>query len=69
MKFDKKYPNAKYLEVFDEGIMKGKKPHVCWHCGEGCNWVDIDFEAHLCSEECQQAKWKEYCKACKNKEE
>lgn len=32
----------------------------CWHCGEPCNWIDIDFESSLHPGPCSRAKWDEY---------
>ena len=32
----------------------------CWHCEHPTRWCEVNFEAHLCSEECNDAKWKEY---------
>lgn len=32
----------------------------CWHCGEPCTWIDVDFETALHPGRCSQAKWDEY---------
>jgi len=63
MKFDELYKDAKdMMQVEFEGtaVVKGKKEHRCWHCGEKTVWFDIQFLAPLCSEECCRAKWDEY---------
>jgi hypothetical protein len=71
MKYQDKYPNSeKWFQPPNSSMMKGSsefplKP--CWHCKELTNWIDICFEAHLCSEECSNAKWKEYMEACNKK--
>jgi len=64
MKFDKKYPNAEYLKQCGS-MLKGKEdnPQPCWNCKELTTWVDMDFQAYLCSEECLAIKNKEYCEA------
>jgi endogenous inhibitor of DNA gyrase (YacG/DUF329 family) len=36
---------------------------ACWHCGDLTQWVDLDFEAPLCSEECLTAKVHEWAEA------
>jgi len=46
----------------DAELIRGK-PGPCWHCGEETEWIDIDFEAHLCSDECLSAKIDEYLEA------
>ena len=62
MKFDIKYPNAKHNEEPEMLVVcfKDSPPKPCWHCGEPTVFVEISFEANLCSEECVDAKWKEY---------
>jgi hypothetical protein len=66
MKFDEKFPEAKYLDQFPfEGseVVKGNVAKECWNCGELTLWTDISFIAHLCGEECSRQKWNEYCEA------
>lgn len=66
MKFDEKYPDAIVTEEFlfeGSAIFKAPTAYPCWHCGELTAWVDINFEANLCSEECERAKWSEYFSA------
>ena len=62
MKYDKKYPNAKHNEEPEMLIVcfKDSPPKPCWHCGEPTVFVEISFEAAMCSDECNVAKWKEY---------
>jgi len=67
MKFDSLYPNQS-TEIRQQGVVfEGSelikswgKPKPCWNCGELTLWVDTSFGAHLCSEECERQKWKEY---------
>jgi len=63
VKFDKKYPKAKYLHQYN-GMLKGKDPRPCWNCKELTTWLEIDFCAYICSEECLIAKNKEYFESC-----
>lgn len=67
MRFEEKYPNAQHLEEPESLILccKGSPPSKCWHCGTMTVFVEISFEAPLCSEECVDAKWKEYEEACR----
>jgi len=63
MKFEELYPNAKYTdEIQFEGsfLIKGDDRQKCWNCGEFTIWIDVLFEAYLCSEECERQKWREY---------
>jgi hypothetical protein len=68
-KFNNIFPDAEHL---DQVEFKGSELLLyhggvynkhCWHCGESTNWIDINFQAPLCSEECFDAKWDEYFKA------
>ena len=62
MKFEKKFPNLKYLEV-DEGILKGKNPVPCGICGELTIFIDLCAEAPFCSEECLEEFYRKYWEA------
>ena len=63
MKFQDKYPNAQLLKPTIENVMRVDITDVCWNCGKPTNWVDIDFMAYLCSEECLIDKCDECCRA------
>lgn len=63
--FDEQHPDAK---EWDSILYNGSEliwcdPGKCWHCGKQTHWVDINFEAHLCSPSCEDAKWDEYNQA------
>jgi hypothetical protein len=66
MKFDDLYPNQPQdlmqhdVEFEGSSLFKYGEKHPCWNCGELTNWIDILFEANLCSEECERVKWSEY---------
>lgn len=67
MKYNDKYPNAeKFFSPVHSTMMKGSILTPCWHCSELTDWIDYCFEAHLCSEECYDAKWTEYMLASNN---
>ena len=74
MKFDNLYPNQptnieqKGIEFEGSDLFKYGESQPCWNCGELTSWIDINFEAHLCSEECEREKWAEYEKAYNNKQ-
>lgn len=54
MKYDQKYPNAKPMQMVETTIMCAKKADSCYRCGALTKFVDIDFEAFICSEECDE---------------
>ncbi len=62
MKYSQKYPNAEPLQMVDATIMCGRKADNCACCGEMTNFIDIDFEANICSEECEEAFINEFFK-------
>ena len=49
----------------DPGIRKLGEGQ-CWHCGKATHYVDLAFEAYLCSQECYDAKWEEFMEAYNN---
>jgi hypothetical protein len=65
MIFEEEFPKAKYLDTltkFDD-IMKGRHQHPCWQCGRLTSFLEINFEAYTCSDECADAGWAEYINA------
>ena len=65
MKYNIKYGHLKPLEVQDN-ILRGAHAGPCWHCGEMTEFIEINYEAYLCSDECEWAKDEEMNKACNN---
>jgi hypothetical protein len=68
MTFDEQYPDAPDgfqppPQPDDDGVMKIIESGECWNCGTVTAYVDLDFEARLCSEECRDVKWAEYFEA------
>ena len=63
MKFDTIYPTARTEdEIVYKGstLFKSDEESPCWQCGEMTLWIDLSFEAPLCSEECEDLKWEEF---------
>ena len=57
MKFSQKYPNLKPFEEAGN-VMRSTTIDNCHMCGALTNFVDLDFECYICSEECQdQLTW------------
>lgn len=52
-----KYRIAHYL--------KSKEARPCCVCETYTPWIEINFEGHICSEECDNIKWAEYEEACR----
>jgi endogenous inhibitor of DNA gyrase (YacG/DUF329 family) len=60
--FDKRYPEVE--TGFEPGnVFKTEDVAPCSKCGTPTVWVEISFEAHVCSEECQRLWWDEYLRA------
>ena len=43
-----------------DGIMRGKEKGLCVVCGLATSFIDIDFEAHVCSDGCRKELIKNY---------
>lgn len=63
MKFRDKYPDAKYADTVEYSIMKGSKKDNCYICGALTDFIDMDFECPICSEECMDKINEEFFKA------
>lgn len=62
--FDDIYPLVPvFFEPHGLDVIKCKTAGPCWHCGRETQWVEFNFEAHLCSPECVDAKWNEFIEA------
>ena len=55
MKYNIKYPNARPMQEVEATIMKAHKPDNCHWCGAMTDFIDMDFETYICSEECDEA--------------
>lgn len=71
--FDETYPDAPLwfqppvpAGADDDGVMKCERVMPCWNCGKPTAYVDLGFEAHLCSEQCRDVKWADYFRAIRH---
>ena len=72
MTFEEMYPDAVKWDQPAEPqhmVMKVETAEPCWHCQKPTTWIEINFEAFLCSPECDDAKWNEYWEACRRSDE
>jgi hypothetical protein len=63
MKFESKYPDAKVDERFDfdnSYVTKTTKLRKCNLCESFTKWIDVIFQVHVCSEECNSHMWQYY---------
>jgi len=68
MTYDDMYPNEPvdfwtHDNADDDGVIKVSNSRPCWECERPTAFVDLDFQAHLCSPECRDLKWNEYFRA------
>lgn len=64
MKYSYKYP-GEVLEIEEiqdayGTLLKCQAEGECFHCKEKTKFIDLDFEGHICSEECLQTENKFY---------
>ena len=52
MLFEKKYPNMKPINEEHRNIMRGKEAQPCCVCGRMTTYIEINYEAYFCSDEC-----------------
>lgn len=65
MTWDELYPNAPVeFEPVGTDVVRVSVTAPCWHCLRPTAWAELNFQAHLCSPECADAKWQEYLAAC-----
>jgi hypothetical protein len=62
--FEELYPD-RLTDIEYEGstLMRSKNQGLCFHCNRLTYWIDLLFEAYVCSPNCEDAKWQEYFKA------
>lgn len=58
-------PGCPYLEgeMDPEDFLVAESLGSCWHCGEDCSTIEVNFETYLHKGKCTEAKWKEYLEA------
>lgn len=68
MKYEDKHPNAKPGQIYEAGnYIVSKHRDNCYICGSLTRFVDINSEAHICSEECDEIFYNEmFRQALKN---
>jgi len=55
MRFDEEYPDAEMgCEKLGGYVKLSEKPRPCFMCGFPTQWVDLGYEAPLCSPECDK---------------
>lgn len=52
MKYIDKFPDMKPIFEERENIIRSNHAFPCCICGSICDYVEINYEAHFCSEEC-----------------
>ena len=63
MKYESKYQNAKPGDIYEFGnYIVSQKRDNCYICGELTKFVDINSEAYICSEECDETFYNEMFK-------
>jgi GT2 family glycosyltransferase len=63
MKFEHKYPECKSTDRFEfeySFVTKTPKLGSCRWCNSMTKWLDVLFQVHVCSEECNAVMWKKY---------
>lgn len=69
MKFDIKYPGM--VPIHDQSpppefIIRGRTSEPCHMCGELTEYIEANYEAYFCSEECVKEMDDRYFAACEN---
>lgn len=64
MKFKDKYPNMLPVHEEHEMIIRGSKEIPCHQCGELTEYIEINYQGALCSEECLDEMDDEYFGWC-----
>lgn len=49
------------IDVREDGDYEGSP---CWMCGTPTPYIEVNFEAYTCSEECWDAAWARYHQDC-----
>lgn len=65
--FDELYPDAPTWFQPDDPwneVIKVPSRKECWQCTTRTYFCELNFEAHVCSPECNDKGWAEYFRAC-----
>lgn len=60
MIYEEKYPNAKPKDYLYDDVLIVGTPGPCAVCGRETRFIDICWEAHICSDECNNALCDEF---------
>lgn len=52
MKYDIKYPDMKPIHDEKDSIIRANSPRPCHLCKADTEYVEINYEAHFCSDDC-----------------
>ena len=62
MRWERKYPHVKLDEETEHGLWHSPVISKCFMCDSRTSWVDLCFEAPLCSEECEKEAYNDIAK-------
>ena len=54
MKFTEKYKDVPVMELGDNTYLRSPTEHQCCVCGSPTPFIEINYEAPFCSEECER---------------
>ena len=54
MLYSEKYPNANPRGSYEYGNYIYGKESSCYICGKPTNFIEVNADAHICSEECDK---------------
>ena len=69
MKFIDKYPTMKPIAEERNGIMRGRGIAKCCICHQPTDFIEINYEAYICSDECLNKMDDLYFDALKSRKE
>lgn len=63
--FDELYPDAEedFQPESSHLVFKSGVTNPCWRCKRPTQWVELSFEAHMCSPACDDESWDDYRRA------
>ena len=66
MKYAERYWQFKTPNVeVEPGILVMSSEDSCFKCGDKTNFMQMSFQRYICSSECQEEMWQDYCKDCR----
>jgi hypothetical protein len=61
--YDELYPSAIELSFVEGDLLKATRSQPCSGCGRQTSWIEVNFGAYLCSEDCAKQAWNDYVEA------